>query len=162
MNVIVHGPQGCGKTLNSGALLEHFAGLEVMQDGWDGASPLLPGALVLTNLPPEEFEAPEGAQMVAFEDIARRLGLFGACSCCGKDLRRRPYAKSSDLCRCRDSSPISMASRTMSDGVAFGSREAHIAAALLSLSYVATVASISVLLLAALPWCMPTLSISSR
>lgn len=162
MNVIVYGPQGCGKSLNRGALLEHFAGLDAIQDGWDGASPVYPGALVLTNVPPGEFEVPDGARVVAFEDLARTLGLYGACTTCGKERRRRPYATSSDLCRCRASAPISIASRTMSEGDALGNREAQIAAAVFSLSYVATVASISAFLLAALPWRMSVLSSSSR
>ncbi|MEA3278878.1 MAG: hypothetical protein U9Q81_27010 [Pseudomonadota bacterium] len=62
--VIVHGPQGCGKTRAVGHLRRVF-GREVVIDPWEGG-PLPPGALALTNAaPPYAVEA----RVVDFRDI---------------------------------------------------------------------------------------------
>ncbi|HZR35692.1 MAG TPA: hypothetical protein VFA75_09980 [Nevskia sp.] len=51
--VIIHGPQGCGKTRNAEALRRHFKLERVIEDWWDGRRIPAFGALVLTNNSPE-------------------------------------------------------------------------------------------------------------
>ena len=49
-NVIIYGPQGCGKTRNAEALAAHF-GCTSIVDNWDGESEVPDGALALTSEP---------------------------------------------------------------------------------------------------------------
>jgi hypothetical protein len=46
--VVIHGPQGCGKTRRAQALARHF-GCERIVDDWDGVSELQPDVLALTS-----------------------------------------------------------------------------------------------------------------
>ena len=46
--VVIHGPQGCGKTRNAQALAAHF-GCRRIVDDWNGQSKIEEGSLVLTN-----------------------------------------------------------------------------------------------------------------
>lgn len=46
--IIITGPQGSGKTLNSQKLAQHF-GCNLIIEEWDGVSPCPKGSLVLTN-----------------------------------------------------------------------------------------------------------------
>lgn len=46
--VVIHGPQGCGKTRHAQALARHF-GCEQITDDWSGHGRLEPGTLALTN-----------------------------------------------------------------------------------------------------------------
>lgn len=71
-SVIVHGPQGCGKTSAAQVLQRHFGCTQIV-DEWDGREPLPDGALVMTNLPPHRFCAPANASVVEF---ARALRLI--------------------------------------------------------------------------------------
>lgn len=51
-SIIVHGPQGCGKTLNAEALRVHY-GMTTVLDGWTSRDRLpLRDTLVLTNESP--------------------------------------------------------------------------------------------------------------
>lgn len=49
MTVIIHGPQGCGKTTHAKALAAHF-GCSYIVDNWNGEWPVPEGALVLSNI----------------------------------------------------------------------------------------------------------------
>lgn len=49
--VIVVAPQGAGKTRIADALVEKFGYANIV-DEWDGATPLPPGTLALTNAAP--------------------------------------------------------------------------------------------------------------
>jgi hypothetical protein len=49
--VVVHGPQGCGKTSNAESLAEYF-GCSVVFDEWNGMDILPAGCLALTNTSP--------------------------------------------------------------------------------------------------------------
>lgn len=50
-SVVIHGPQGCGKTTHAEALREHFE-LDEVVDEWDGQSNFpRTGALVVTHNP---------------------------------------------------------------------------------------------------------------
>lgn len=51
MIVIVHGPQGDGKTRYVEQFLRHFGCLNAI-DEWDGKTPLVDGDLALTNCCP--------------------------------------------------------------------------------------------------------------
>ena len=46
--VLIHGPQGCGKTRNAQALAAHF-GCSRIVDDWNGQSKIEEGSLVLTS-----------------------------------------------------------------------------------------------------------------
>lgn len=71
MIVVVHGPQGVGKTKNAEALRRHF-GCRRVVDGWESGVLLRDGDLALTD---ERVELP-GATVVSFEDAARVAGLL--------------------------------------------------------------------------------------
>lgn len=49
--IVIHGPQGCGKTTNAEVLMMYH-GCARVQDDWDGEAPLQPGTLALTNREP--------------------------------------------------------------------------------------------------------------
>lgn len=61
--VVIHGPQGCGKTRNAQALAAHFGCSRIIDD-WDGASPLPEGALALTSA--TDINLPQRAMVLAF------------------------------------------------------------------------------------------------
>lgn len=63
--VIIVAPQGAGKSLNAEQLLASL-GCGRLVDGWDGASPLRPGDLALTNL--ESFAGAVGARVMSLSD----------------------------------------------------------------------------------------------
>lgn len=46
--IVIHGPQGCGKTRNAEALAAHFGCARIVDD-WNGRDELEAGCLVLTN-----------------------------------------------------------------------------------------------------------------
>lgn len=62
--VVIHGPEGSGKTRLARSLMLHY-GCKRIVDGWDGRSPLIDGDLALTNMPPPF--AIENTQVVAIE-----------------------------------------------------------------------------------------------
>lgn len=68
-SIIVHGPQGCGKTLNAEALRVHY-GLAHVQDSWSRRDRLpLRDTLVLTHETPEALGLDElGLQIVPYDD----------------------------------------------------------------------------------------------
>lgn len=71
-SVIVHGPQGCGKTLNAPKLRKHF-GLRKVVEGFDAslAGDINPeGTLYLTNSAPKNAL---GLRVVAFVDAMRQI-----------------------------------------------------------------------------------------
>lgn len=55
--VVIHGPQGCGKTRNAQALAAH-SGYSRIVDDWDGRSKIEDGCLVLINSIPFGFKVP--------------------------------------------------------------------------------------------------------
>lgn len=63
--IIVHGPQGCGKSRNAQGL-QHRFGCTSITDGWDGRKSLQPGTLALTNCEPP-FKSDKGALVLSFE-----------------------------------------------------------------------------------------------
>ena len=71
MSVVVHGPQGCGKTRNAQALAAAF-GCSSIIDDWDGRSPLPSGALALTNVAPTFAQASE---VLEFGAACRRAAI---------------------------------------------------------------------------------------
>lgn len=68
MNVIVYGPQGCGKTCHKEALARHF-GANLIIDEWNGSDPLPENSMALTNI-----EGIEGA--LNFADISSTISLI--------------------------------------------------------------------------------------
>lgn len=69
---IIHGPQGCGKSRNSPALLALF-GAETVIDEWDGQDPIPDGALALTNVPPP-YPGAGSARIVRHGEAMALLG----------------------------------------------------------------------------------------
>ncbi len=68
--IIVHGPQGCGKTRNAAAIAAHFGCTQIV-DEWDGCAPLPAGTLALTNI--EHFWIPAHARLYSFDEVAALL-----------------------------------------------------------------------------------------
>lgn len=62
--IVIHGPQGCGKTQHAAALASHF-GASRLVDGWNGRDALQPGDLALTNS--EAVKLPDRATVISFE-----------------------------------------------------------------------------------------------
>lgn len=79
--VIVHGPQGCGKTRHAGVLAKHF-GVARIIDEWRPGDPIEPDTLHLSQM-----EVP-GA--VAYESLKASLKLCDTCH--GTREIRRPYS----------------------------------------------------------------------
>ena len=76
--VLIHGPQGCGKTRNAQALAAHFGCSQVVDD-WNGRDPIAPGSLVLTNC--EEWKSramPAARRVIPFARAMREAGLVSA------------------------------------------------------------------------------------
>jgi hypothetical protein len=69
--VIVHGPQGCGKTTHAEELAKHF-GCSTVVDDWAG-NPLPVGALALTNDP--DITLPGVFLVVDFETACHLAGI---------------------------------------------------------------------------------------
>lgn len=63
MTVIIHGPQGCGKTTHAKPLAQHFGCARVVDD-WNGADPLPAGVLALTNA--RRISPPRRATVISF------------------------------------------------------------------------------------------------
>jgi len=82
MTLIVHGPQGCGKTRYAMALANQFACTHIVED-WNGSDPLRSSALALTNLAPADFDAGDSVVM----SLARACEIAGIrlCCACGND-----------------------------------------------------------------------------
>jgi len=70
-SVIIHGPQACGKTRNSAALMAHF-GCTTLVDPWNGRSPLPSNALALTHELPEDAA---GSLVLGFDEACRLAGI---------------------------------------------------------------------------------------
>lgn len=73
--VIVHGPQGCGKTRNAQALRQHFGCTAVRDEGDEcnhrGPMALQPGALhLMCELP---RSVPAGVRVVPFDEAMRQV-----------------------------------------------------------------------------------------
>lgn len=83
-SVIVHGPQGCGKTQNCQALARHFGLRQIVDNAYSSNWPRIlasmPPTLFLTHERPQfpAGTAPEdhGAQVIAYVDAARAAGVF--------------------------------------------------------------------------------------
>lgn len=68
--VIVHGPQGCGKTRYSKSLMGKFGCIGIVDDfGWHPSHRVKPGYLHLSNLPAEQLEnfRRDGAHIIPFD-----------------------------------------------------------------------------------------------
>ena len=70
--VIIHGPQGCGKTRHAKDFCELY-GCTAWTDDWVPGEPLVPGLLHLT------FEVPSGlpgrdVQIISFDEAMKALG----------------------------------------------------------------------------------------
>ena len=70
--VIIHGPQGCGKTRHAKDFCELY-GCTAWTDDWLPGEPLMPGLLHLT------FEVPSGlpgrdVQIISFDEAMKALG----------------------------------------------------------------------------------------
>lgn len=78
--VVIHGPQGCGKTRNARALAAHF-GCSRIVDDWDGQSKIEEGSLVLINAMVFRIKAsalPVGRRFVPFTKAMAEAGLVSA------------------------------------------------------------------------------------
>lgn len=72
--IIIHGPQGCGKTTHAQALAEHF-GCSFIQDGWSGSEAPI-GELVLTSSTIKaNLSALLDARVIRFDEAMRLAGL---------------------------------------------------------------------------------------
>ena len=67
MKIIIHGPQGCGKTSNSHRLAAFF-GIEQVVDNWDGVSPLPEQCMALTNAPCFAVDIAPGVRVLDFDE----------------------------------------------------------------------------------------------
>ncbi|THF61418.1 AAA family ATPase [Pseudothauera nasutitermitis] len=70
--VVIHGPQGCGKTFHARALARHFGCTSIL-DGWDGCGGLAPGTLALTSA--TVIDPPARAEVLSFDVAMQRAGL---------------------------------------------------------------------------------------
>jgi len=78
--VLIHGPQGCGKTRNAQALAEHFGCSKVVED-WNGRDPIAAGSLVLTNRDDWKAHAlPTARRVLPFASAMREAGLVSAAA----------------------------------------------------------------------------------
>lgn len=75
--VVIHGPQGCGKTTHADALARHFGCTEIVYD-WDGFRPLPAGALALTSAVSARLDLLEAARVVSYRHAAAEAGLLVA------------------------------------------------------------------------------------
>ncbi len=78
--VVIHGPQGCGKTRNAQALAAHF-GCSRIVDDWNGQSKIEEGSLVLINAMVFRIKAsalPVGRRFVPFTKAMAEAGLVSA------------------------------------------------------------------------------------
>lgn len=65
-SVVVHGPQGCGKSLLAGRIAAHF-GLSHIVDEWDGCDCTPSGTLYIAHFDPGTLiELPPGVRCLAF------------------------------------------------------------------------------------------------
>lgn len=72
--IVIHGPQGCGKTRSAEALAKHF-GCSHIVDDWNGRDKVAPGALVLTNT--YEWKASALPSLRRFVPFAKAMGEAG-------------------------------------------------------------------------------------
>jgi len=77
-SVIVHGPQGCGKSLQGEKLRKHF-GLDLVQDEFEflrNSEIRAEGVLYLSSYEPDGNSgvASRGLRVIAFEDAMREIG----------------------------------------------------------------------------------------
>jgi MoxR-like ATPase len=80
--VVIHGPQGCGKTRNAQALAAHF-GCSRIVDDWNGQSKIEEGSLVLINSMVFRIKAsalPVGRRFVPFSKAMAEAGLVSAAA----------------------------------------------------------------------------------
>ena len=70
--VVVHGPQGCGKTRNAQVLAAHFGCCRAEED-WNGADPLPAGTLALTSA--RRITPPRRALVISFDAAMVEAGL---------------------------------------------------------------------------------------
>lgn len=74
-SIVIHGPQGCGKTLNAQRLARHF-GLPGVRDEepyrWN--KPIPPGWLILTSEEPPAHVATT-ARVLSFAEAMREAGI---------------------------------------------------------------------------------------
>ena len=72
--IIIHGPQGCGKTTHAAALASHFGCHTIVdEEDWVGGSPA--GVLILTQDDPGPLA---NARVMSFEEACRQAGLAAA------------------------------------------------------------------------------------
>lgn len=73
--IIIHGPQGCGKTRHAQAMAALFRCSQIVED-WDGRTPVPAGALVLTQL--QRFTPDTDVHVYSFDEVAPFLRGDGA------------------------------------------------------------------------------------
>lgn len=89
--IIIHGPQGCGKTTYAQALAEHF-GCSSIQDDWNGSDAPI-GELVLTSSTIKaNLSALLDARVIRFDE-ALRLAVVSSRVISSDEARtiRRPF-----------------------------------------------------------------------
>lgn len=80
--IVIHGPQGCGKTRNAQALAKHF-GCSRIVDDWNGRSKVEPGSLVLTSslvFGIKVSALPVGRRFIPFVAAMAEAGLVSAAA----------------------------------------------------------------------------------
>ncbi|AWY09465.1 hypothetical protein vB_RpoS-V16_29 [Ruegeria phage vB_RpoS-V16] len=72
--VIVHGPRGCGKTMNA-KLLQAAFGCDAVVDPWHPLESIQEGALHLTSHPePRDHGIPAGVEVYSFDQAVLGKG----------------------------------------------------------------------------------------
>jgi MoxR-like ATPase len=80
--IVIHGPQGCGKTRNAKKLAAHFGCARIVDD-WNGRDRVEAGSLVLTNSMVFGIKAsalPVGRRFVPFSMAMAEAGLVSAAA----------------------------------------------------------------------------------
>jgi hypothetical protein len=116
MQIIIHGPQGCGKTRHADLLAQHFHCIEIVDD-WIGQTQLPDGALALTNIPAIPLGMLTDMRIMSFAEAMRQAAVQAPveravpkddeCSCgnykCNWNEYRPTYGRSFIPCPLRDS-----------------------------------------------------------
>ena len=70
--VLIHGPQGCGKSIHAARLAEHFGCGQVVDD-WDGVSQVPSGVLLLTNIDSLPLASVKDVRVLSFHEAMQHL-----------------------------------------------------------------------------------------
>lgn len=71
---IIHGPIGCGKTLNAQKFMQYFGAARLV-DPWDGRALQAGDLALVSSVRPDDFSVPPGAVAVDFETACSLAGI---------------------------------------------------------------------------------------